>query len=215
MPLDNLASSIHRDLPFSYAVTYYRRIVILHNCEQNHADTESVCLTLKRILSNYSCIAGISNQFQNLWEARPALEQAGCAIEFGVHDRQTQEEQTADSVSFYDFEQSFLTLLVTKSFNTSPDLFKNCFMIQAINRLKEYDDKHHTSLFETLRVWLQCNRRATAAGEYLHMHRNTVLYHIDRIEHILGISLEDADVCIKLHLGIKVFESTMVEILCS
>ncbi|MCD7866079.1 MAG: helix-turn-helix domain-containing protein [Clostridiales bacterium] len=215
VPLDNLASSIHRELPFSYAVTYYRRIVILHNCEQNPSDTESVSLALKRILSSYSCITGISNRFQNLWEARPALEQAGCAIEYGVHDRQAQKDHSTDTVSFYDFEQSFLTLLVTKSFNTSPDLFKNCFMLQAVNRLKEYDDKHHTFLFETLRVWLECNRKATAAGEYLHMHRNTVLYHIDRIEQILGVSLDDADVCIKLHLGIRVVESTMVEILCS
>jgi len=45
------------------------------------------------------------------------------------------------------------------------------------------------------------------------MHRNTVLYHIDRIEQLLHVSLSDADVCLKLQLGIKTFESNMIEML--
>lgn len=215
VPLDNLASAILRELPFSYVVTYYRRIVILHNCERKNTNTEPITDTLRRILNNYPCTAGISNPFQNLWDARPALEQAGCAIEYGVHDRKARENETSESVSFYDFEQSFLTLIITKSFNSSPDLFRNCFLLEAINRLQEYDKKHNTGFFNTLKAYLQCGRRATAAGELLHMHRNTVIYHIERIEQILDVSLNDMDVCLKLHLGIRVFESAMAEILCS
>ncbi|HIZ06904.1 MAG TPA: helix-turn-helix domain-containing protein [Candidatus Eubacterium avistercoris] len=64
-----------------------------------------------------------------------------------------------------------------------------------------------------MKVYLQCNRKATETGDILHMHRNTVLYHIDRIEQLLHISLSSADVCLKLQLGIKTFESNMSEIL--
>jgi DNA-binding PucR family transcriptional regulator len=40
----------------------------------------------------------------------------------------------------------------------------------------------------------------------LHMHRNTVLYHISRIEDVLGVSLEDPEVRLKLSLCFKVLE---------
>ena len=86
-------------------------------------------------------------------------------------------------------------------------------MIRSIHTLLEYDKQHNSNLLSTLKIYLQCNRKATETCDILHMHRNTVLYHIDRIEQMLHISLNDADVCLKLQLGIKVFESNMIEML--
>lgn len=212
-PLDNLTVNINRELPFSYVISYYRRIVILHNCSRKKNNVETVICALKKVLFHFPCIVGISNPFQNLWEAQAALEQAGCAIEYGSHVRRSIDSQDDGGLLFYDFEQCFLTLIVAKSFNSSSDIFKNCFMIRSIHTLLEYDKQHNSNLLSTLKIYLQCNRKATETCDILHMHRNTVLYHIDRIEQMLHISLNDADVCLKLQLGIKVFESNMIEML--
>ena len=214
-PLDNLAANINKKLPFSYVISYYRRIVILHSYSEKKDNAKNVCSVLLKVLCHFPCIVGISNPISNLWETRAALEQAGCAIEYGSHICHGRSTETEDSkgIFFYNFEQCFLTLMVAKSFNSSPEIFRNSFMIQAMHTLLKYDKQHHTHLFTTLKVYLQCNRKATETGDILHMHRNTVLYHIDRIEQLLHISLSSADVCLKLQLGIKTFESNMSEIL--
>lgn len=61
----------------------------------------------------------------------------------------------------------------------------------AFTILKEYDCANHTSLQETLSVFLrkQCNILETAKEMYVH--RNTIKYRIARIQEITGISFED------------------------
>ena len=57
-----------------------------------------------------------------------------------------------------------------------------------------------------LYAYLVSERRATAAGKLLHMHRNNVLYHISRIEDLLGIDLNDYWTRMKLSLAYHFFE---------
>ena len=57
-----------------------------------------------------------------------------------------------------------------------------------------------------LYTFLQCERRATLASQKLCMHRNTVLYHVGKIEEMLGITLDDPDTRLQLLLGFKMLE---------
>ena len=47
---------------------------------------------------------------------------------------------------------------------------------------------------------------STEAADLLHLHRNTVLYRLSRIEDLLGVDLRNAEVRLGLHLALKIGE---------
>jgi purine catabolism regulator len=59
-------------------------------------------------------------------------------------------------------------------------------------------------LQQTLRAYLACNGSPTDAADRLHLHRNTVLYRLGRIQEIAGVDLRDAEVRLNLHLALKI-----------
>ena len=61
-------------------------------------------------------------------------------------------------------------------------------------------------LLPTLRAYLAANGSPTDAADQLHLHRNTVLYRLGRIEEILGRDLREAEVRLSLHLALKIDE---------
>jgi PucR family transcriptional regulator, purine catabolism regulatory protein len=61
-------------------------------------------------------------------------------------------------------------------------------------------------LLQTLGAYLATNGSPTDAAERLHLHRNTVLYRLGRIEDLLGVDLRNAEVRLSLHLALKIGE---------
>ena len=59
-------------------------------------------------------------------------------------------------------------------------------------------------LLQTLGAYLATNGSPTDAADRLHIHRNTVLYRLGRIEDLLGVDLRDAEVRLGLHLALKI-----------
>jgi purine catabolism regulator len=61
-------------------------------------------------------------------------------------------------------------------------------------------------LLQTLAAYLATNGSPTDAADRLHLHRNTVLYRLGRIEDLLGVDLRNAEVRLSLHLALKIGE---------
>jgi len=61
-------------------------------------------------------------------------------------------------------------------------------------------------LLQTLGAYLATNGSPTDAADRLHLHRNTVLYRLGRLEDLLGVDLRDAEVRLALHLALKIGE---------
>jgi len=79
--------------------------------------------------------------------------------------------------------------------------------------LREYHDEMLSELTRrdrggvlllTLRAYLAGNGSPTDAADRLHLHRNTVLYRLGRIEEIAGVDLRDPEVRLSLHLALKI-----------
>ena len=60
-----------------------------------------------------------------------------------------------------------------------------------IRKLQKYDEENGVNYLETFKVYLNNRCNAAETSEQLHMHRNTLLHRIKRIEELLGRSLED------------------------
>ena len=75
------------------------------------------------------------------------------------------------------------------------------FSHPALGLLREYDRKNHTDLYETLRQFLRWERSYARTSQETGLHRNTLLYRVQRILELTGLDLEDPRV--RLHLGVS------------
>jgi PucR family transcriptional regulator, purine catabolism regulatory protein len=78
------------------------------------------------------------------------------------------------------------------------------FRDDALARLRAKD--RAGVLLQTLGAYLATNGSPTDAADRLHLHRNTVLYRLGRIEDLLGVDLRNAEVRLSLHLALKIGE---------
>ena len=73
------------------------------------------------------------------------------------------------------------------------------FYQDTLGTLAEYDRKNDGELVKTLDAYFACLGSPTEAAERLHVHRNTLLYRLHRIQEIAGIDLSDAETRLALH----------------
>jgi PucR family transcriptional regulator, purine catabolism regulatory protein len=76
------------------------------------------------------------------------------------------------------------------------------FTTEVLGRLRDKD--RGGVLLQTLAAYLKTNGSPTDTAERLHLHRNTVLYRLGRIEELLSLDLRDAEVRLSLHLALKI-----------
>lgn len=75
------------------------------------------------------------------------------------------------------------------------------FHDDALNTLIDYDRQHGAELLRTLGAFFagRCGPKETAS--ILGVHRNTVLYRLERIRELTGFDLDDADIRLRLQLA--------------
>lgn len=62
----------------------------------------------------------------------------------------------------------------------------NDLVMTVLGPLQRYDDRHGTTLVETLRIYFTCDGNVTEAARRLYVHRNTLLRRLQRIREVLG-----------------------------
>jgi purine catabolism regulator len=78
---------------------------------------------------------------------------------------------------------------------------------QTLGVLLAYDRQNNAGLVGTLDAFFAANGSPKDAAERLGVHRNTVLYRLDRIREITGYDLDDAGMRLRLHLALHIHTS--------
>jgi hypothetical protein len=122
--------------------------------------------------------AGVSETFGGLLDLRQFIRQAATALEYC--------EQSGVSVNFYEDNklEDFLAEITEK-------LPCEHFYHGAYTALAEYDRKNNSALSNTLYHYLLLDKSVTKCGKALHMHKNTVALHIEKIKDITDNNLLD------------------------
>jgi len=76
------------------------------------------------------------------------------------------------------------------------------FHDENLDALIAYDRDHGGDLLRTLEAFFAAKCSPKEASSMLGVHRNTILYRLDRIREITGVDLDDADVRLRLHLAV-------------
>jgi purine catabolism regulator len=77
------------------------------------------------------------------------------------------------------------------------------FFGQTLEPLIQYDATHDTELTRTLEAFFAHHGNVSQTAEYLFLHRNSLLYRLERIEEITDLDLDDADDRFALQLALK------------
>jgi purine catabolism regulator len=75
------------------------------------------------------------------------------------------------------------------------------FHEESLKALIEYDREHGAELVKTLGAFFEGKCGPKEAASILGVHRNTVLYRLERIRELTGLDLDDAEVRLRLHLA--------------
>ncbi len=80
------------------------------------------------------------------------------------------------------------------------------FINETLGEIIKYDQEKGAELIKTLEVYFECNGKLKKVTEKMFVHYNTILYRLDRIQQITGISLDDATACLNLQLALKLLK---------
>jgi PucR family transcriptional regulator, proline-responsive transcriptional activator len=177
-------------IPGTYA-TYHKKGIVAVIPLKEEADSESELLeTLKTLCQSEHIRIGISNSFKNIENFVSYYEQAHAAFELG------QKLKTDEAVCRYQDYQIFDLFSEVKN----PDkLGKFCH--PALSTLRLYDHKNHSELYKTLCVFIDkgCNIKFTS--ESLYIHRNSLVYRLNRIIELCQIDFTDINTIFLLRLS--------------
>ena len=164
-------------------------VVVLHYTGE--AGFQPLRKALDAFLSDNALRAGLSNEFSNLSELRHYYKQAAATLELSGKDRQ---------LNLY----GDYTLKHILSFSSHENVSKLCH--PCVLSLKNSDEENGTQFFKTLRSFLENERSLVKTAGALNIHRNTLLYRIDKIKEMTGVDLDDADTRLHVVMSYRLLE---------
>lgn len=86
------------------------------------------------------------------------------------------------------------------------DELKNFYTI-VLSRLADTNVEDDQTLLDTLSVYLETHCQISETAKRLYVHRNTVIYRIEKCEEILGKSLKDSETTMQLRVALRIKKS--------
>jgi PucR family transcriptional regulator, purine catabolism regulatory protein len=84
----------------------------------------------------------------------------------------------------------------------SPELAS--FYDDLLGRLQAHDERQGADLVNTLEAFFECHANHVRTAQRLHLHRNTLLYRLDRARRVLGVDLDDPEIRLALQVALKI-----------
>jgi DNA-binding PucR family transcriptional regulator len=75
-----------------------------------------------------------------------------------------------------------------------------------VEPLQEHDRTRRSDLVRTLKTYFAAGANASEAADRLFLHRNSMLYRLERIQKLTGLDLKDHRVALALQLGLLAIE---------
>jgi hypothetical protein len=168
-----------------YAILFiYKQEIILINDEQkflnSEADTKTIEMRRDNFLKSQNTKVGISGICNDLFNLRIAYIQASAAIEIGMIFKPQKFR--------YRYRDYFFYHVI---YCASKCIDLKYLYAPRLNKLIKYDSLHRTDNMKLLEVYITHDRNVTQTAAIMHLHRNSVLYRLDKIKTLLGESLDN------------------------
>ncbi|MFC7063172.1 PucR family transcriptional regulator [Halobacillus seohaensis] len=135
---------------------------------------------------------GVGNISQQFIAVRNSFKEAMNALRTGKLSGNTQ------------FIQTYRTKDVSEILSIVPTEDLTEFYYHALQDLSTADGKEEQKFLHTLSVYLETHCQISYTAKKMYVHRNTVIYRLEKCEELLGASLKDPDTTIRLRLALRV-----------
>lgn len=78
---------------------------------------------------------------------------------------------------------------------------KQNYYDNILGKLEQYDKNNKSNYLDFLSTYLECNCNINETADKLFVHRNTVVYKINKISEMLDCDLSDMEVRVELYLA--------------
>lgn len=166
--------------PNTKTLTHNGEIIAFFCLQKDEIFTESKYLQLEKICKEAGIYAGISNRFESLMVLDKYYKQALRAIELGGGENR--------GPGLYIYSDYYLMHM------TNIFLQKECSETYCHPKLKvllNHDKENKTQLAYTLYMYLVNERNIAATSKAMFLHRNTIIYRLQKIDEMVDVLYED------------------------
>jgi len=194
--MELIINEIQRIIPDSLYVIYQNAIVLLLHFKHGNKLEGYAFEELSDYLKSNQLVAGVSNNFSTIQDMRKYYEQSLKAAELGY--------QIGNEFGIYRYENVSIFHIMEICEKSGHNLVDYCH--PALETLIRYDKDKNAEFLNTLYQYLNFSQNTMKTAKALHIHKNTLLYRVDKIKKITGNPLDHGDELIKLHFSFKILQ---------
>ena len=169
-----LLSELERLFPDCYVFFHQKYIYILANLSRT--PWEDLERELDRLLKEYAFHCAVSYPFHDMLQFPAAAEQCRLTL-------QTAPEEQGGIYRCGDHALDYIRSIIHTAVDKS-------VVHPALNVLKKNDEETQNDLYKTLRVYLQNNCNLAHTARALKLHRNSLLYRLNKIRGLTDLDLD-------------------------
>lgn len=181
--------------------TYYKdMIVFLVSNEHSQVISDSAKVNLLEFLKLNNLKCGQSIVFEDLLDIQDYFYQSIYAIDL------SSPSEIGSILCFDECIESYLFHASESKIDDSRKINLITLVHPWINKLRRIDNENKTEFFKTLKTYIENNRNANITSTKLNIHRSTFFYRINKIQTLLGISLDSSNNLFNLELSFKILK---------
>jgi sugar diacid utilization regulator len=169
---------------------------------------------IKDLLKSNGAELGVSPAESSIDKLSRAYARARDAIVYGGAVRDNRVTDSTDVLdvcsnagyNIFFYESYYIHHIIDLIDNQNKQILENTYCMQALARLRAGDKANGVDNIRFLHCHLSNECSASKTAEQLHLHRNTVVYRINRIEHLIGMDLTEPQLRFKFMFAYRVLD---------
>ena len=191
--------------PESRPFLHGSNIVVLMNFENKYNSPEHIKEHQFKMLGDFLAYhlanCGLSQVFSSIIQVSDAYVQATASLELGKQLRACGVELGGDSPRMFYYRDYLVYHLIS---SCAQQVHLGSLCDPQLLAIREQDRQKSTNYAHLLYTYLINECKPTDTARLLHMHRNNVIYHVERLSEQLGVDLSDPATRLRLLLSFKV-----------
>ncbi|SNT50425.1 transcriptional regulator, PucR family [Bacillus sp. OK838] len=176
-----------------------KKCILLYEVSEVFADVlQTVEISLKSlqkiISSQFDCTIsfGVSLMSPSFLQTKNSYKEANDSLLEGGRSKRTE------------YIQAFQTKDIMELLRIIPEEDLKNFYLFALQGFSKIFTEEEQSLLETLFVYLETHCQISETAKRLFVHRNTVVYRLEKCEELLGKSLKDSETTLQIRLALRI-----------